>query len=91
MNESNENGLGWVAAAITGAVSITTALIQNLNAKKAAKKAAKEAAEQNKVNAFAALDNQYYATSNAASNATNTRVLIFGAVGLIGAYLLLKD
>lgn len=87
MNESNENGLGWIAIAITAAVSITTALINKSAAKKAQKEAAAEAAKQNKVNAFATLDNQY----TAEANAPNIRPLIFGAVGVIGAYLLLKE
>lgn len=86
-NESNENGVGWIATAISTAVTITMSLIANSKAKKAQKKAQEEAAAANKINAFATLDNQYAAESNSA----NTRALIFGAVGVIGAYLLLKN
>lgn len=86
MQYNDNNGLGWVAAAITAATTVASWIVGSVKAKKAAKAAAK-AAEQNKANAFATLDNQYAAESNA----TNTRALIFGAVGIIGAYLLLKD
>lgn len=86
MQTNDNNGLGWVAAAITAATTVASWIVSSVKAKKAAKAAAK-AAEQNKANAFATLDNQY----TAESNATNTRALIFGAVGIIGAYLLLKD
>lgn len=87
MQNNDNNGLGWVAAAITAATTVASWIVGSVKAKKAAKAAAKEAAEQNKANAFATLDNQYAAVSNS----TNTRALIFGAVGIIGAYLLLKD
>lgn len=83
---NDNNGLGWVAAAITAATTVASWIVGSVKAKKAAKAQA-AAAEQNKVNAFATLDNQY----TAEANATNTRALIFGAVGIIGAYLLLKD
>lgn len=86
MQNNDNNGLGWVAAAITAATTVASWIVGSVKAKKAAKAAAK-AAEQNKANAFATLDNQY----TAESNSTNTRALIFGAVGIIGAYLLLKD
>lgn len=86
MHNDDNNGLGWVAAAITAATTVASWIVSSVKAKKAAKAAAK-AAEQNKVNAFATLDNQYAAESNS----TNTRALILGAVGVIGAYLLLKD
>lgn len=86
MQNNDNNGLGWVAAAITAATTVASWIVSSVKAKKAAKAAAK-AAEQNKANAFATLDNQY----TAESNATNTRAFIFGAVGIIGAYLLLKD
>lgn len=86
MQNNDNNGLGWVAAAITAATTVASWIVGSVKEKKAAKAAAK-AAEQNKANAFATLDNQY----TAESNATNTRALIFGAVGIIGAYLLLKD
>lgn len=87
MQNNDNNGLGWVAAAITAATTVASWIVGRVKAKKAAKAAAAEAAKQNKVNAFATLDNQY----TAEANATNTRALIFGAVGIIGAYLLLKD
>ena len=83
---NDNNGLGWVAAAITAATTVASWIVGSVKAKKAAKAQA-AAAEQNKVNAFATLDNQYAAESNS----TNTRALIFGVVGIIGAYLLLKD
>lgn len=86
MQNNDNNGLGWVAAAITAATTVASWIVGSVKAKKAAKAAAK-AAEQNKANAFATLDNQYAAESNS----TNTRALIFGVVGIIGAYLLLKD
>jgi hypothetical protein len=85
--DNNDNGLGWVAAAITAATTVASWIVGSVKAKKAAKAAQAAAAEQNKINAFATLDNQY----TAEANATNTRALIFGAVGIIGAYLLLKD
>ena len=86
MQNNDNNGLGWVAAAITAATTVASWIVGSVKEKKAAKAAAK-AAEQNKANAFATLDNQYAAESNS----TNTRALIFGAVGIIGAYLLLKE
>lgn len=86
MHNVENNGLGWVAAALTAATTVASWIVGNVKAKKAAKAAQAAAAEQNKVNAFATLDNQYAAKSN-----SNTRALIFGVVGVIGAYLLLKD
>lgn len=64
------DGLGWISAAITGGISLTTAIISALKARKQAKQAAKVAAAEAEA---AAAQQQSYSNYVAALNYLNSQ------------------
>lgn len=104
MNESNENGLGWITTAISAAVSITSALISKAKAKKAQKEAAIAEAKAQKQEqkaydeayseylrseAVNVLKNQY-AQKEAEAQQNKTKTIIFAAVGVAALAMLIS-
>lgn len=88
MNENN--GLGWVTAAISAAVSITGALISRAKAKKAAKKANEQSVKHESMTAlYNAYQQQEYKRQQEQQEQVKTG--IFAAVGVISVFLLLKS
>lgn len=105
MNESNENGLGWIMQAVSAAVSITSALIAKAKAKKAQKEAAVALHEAQKreekayneayseylrSEAVNILNNQY-AQKEAEAQQNKTKTIIFAAVGVAALAMLISN
>lgn len=104
MNESNENGLGWIATAISAAVSITSALIAKSKAKKAQKEAAKAESERQRQEQKAYNEayseylsseavniiNNQYAQKEAEAQQNKTKTIIFAVVGVAALAMLIK-